>query len=268
MLLIRKEQMEVMRGGALRLFEDEMIVHLAEFSPPLFRAVKEDQMRKAIRMGMNRADGIRMGMNRADGYGFNFRGPVRLYLELMLLFGSFFDTDPQYPWAGEILTDRDSGPQMQRAEWLYERTRDYRQQVNGPQDAYTLSALRTIAAFARQPLQVSASDFVPSMIREMAQVYPQKTAYVGDEQLEMLIDEGTSTAKIHGFSTVRGAALTVVLMFAFGHGCCGDPLYPWIARTVNNERITDSEARAMRLEKKALTWLDHVLGYFDKGGQT
>jgi hypothetical protein len=257
MLLIRKEQMEVFRSGALRLFEDEMIAHLAEFSPPLFKTVKEDQMRKVIRLGMNRA----------DGYGFNLRGPVRLYLELMLLFGSFFDTDPQYPWAGEILTDRDTGPQMQRAEWLYERTRDYRQQVNGPKDAYTLSALRTIAVFARQPLQVSASDFVPLMLRETARVYPEKTAYVGDERLEMLIDEGTSTAKTHGFSTVRGAALTVVLMFAFGHGCFGDPLYPWIARTLNDERITDSEARARRLEKKALTWLDHVLAYFDEGAE-
>jgi len=251
--------MEVFRGAALRSFQDEMVVHLAEFSPPLFRAVKEDHLRKAIWTGMNRS----------DDYGFNFRGPVRLYLELMLLFGSSFDTDPQYPWAGEILKDRDSVPQMQRAERLYERTRDYRKQVTGPNDAYTLSALRSIAAFARQPLlPVSASDFVPSMLREIARVYPEKTAYVGDDRLKMLIDEGIATARNYGFSTVRAVALTIVLMFAFGHGCFDDPLYPWIARTLDDEHITDPTARAKRLKTKALTWLDHVLGYFDEGGQT
>lgn len=56
-------------------------------------------------------------------------------------------------------------------------------------------------------------------------------------------------------------------MFAFGHGCFDDPLYPWIARTLEDDAITDSAARAKRLETKALTWLDHVLGYFDEGGQ-
>ena len=98
-----------------------MVAHLAEFSPPLFKAVGEEQMRKAIRFGIGRA----------DSYGFTFRGPVRLYLELMLLFGSHFDTDPQYPWAAAILTDQDSDPQMQCAERLYEVTMDYREEVAG-----------------------------------------------------------------------------------------------------------------------------------------
>jgi hypothetical protein len=57
-------------------------------------------------------------------------------------------------------------------------------------------------------------------------------------------------------------------MFAFGHGCTHDPLYPWIARTLKDERIKDPAARAERLEKKAITWLDHVLARPPKGVQT
>ena len=97
MLVIRPEQMEVFKEAALRSFESEMVAHLAEFSPPLFKAIGEEQMRKAIQFGIDRA----------GSYGFDFRGPVRLYLELMLLFGSHFDTDPQYPWAAAILTNQD-----------------------------------------------------------------------------------------------------------------------------------------------------------------
>ena len=56
-------------------------------------------------------------------------------------------------------------------------------------------------------------------------------------------------------------------MLAFGHGCGADPLYPWIAGTLKDEAITDPETKAKRLERKALTWLEHVLAYFEKGAQ-
>lgn len=71
--------------------------------------VGDEQMLKAVRFGITQA----------RNHGFTFRGPVQLYLELMLLFGSYFDTDPQYPWAAAILARQDSGSQMQRAEQLY-----------------------------------------------------------------------------------------------------------------------------------------------------
>jgi hypothetical protein len=254
MLLIRREQLDVLRASALRTFEAEMLRHLAEFSPPLFKAAGEEQVLKAVRLGMQQA----------AGYGLDLRGPVRLYLELMLLFGSRFDTDPQYPWAAEILTDRGSGPQMRRAERLYEKTLDYRKRVAGPADAFTLNALRRIRAFASQPMQFAPDDPIPALLREIHLLYPEKAAYVGDEALETLIRKGRDGARIQRFSGIRGTVLVVVLMLAFGHGCGVDPLYPWIAKTLKDETVTDPEARAKRLEKKALTWLDHVLAYFDK----
>jgi hypothetical protein len=253
-MIIRKEQVEAFRTAAMRAFENEMVAHLAEFSPPLFKAIKEDQMRVAIRFGIARA----------AEYGITFQGPVRLYLELMLLFGSHFDSDPQYPWAAEILTDET--PQMPRAQRLFEKTQDYRKNIGGPRDDYTLAALRRISAMARQPPPVPPAHLAPAMLQEMARVYPQKSAYVGEAALRQLIESGMTAARSYGFSTPRALVLPVVLMFAFGHGCCDDPLYPWIARTLRDEAITDSEGRAQRLEAKALTWLDRVLAYFDQEG--
>jgi len=254
MLVIRVEQMEAFKKAALLSFEDEMIGHLAKFSPPLYKTVGEEQMRKVIQLGMNQA----------GKYGFTYRGSVRLYLELMLLFGSYFDSDPQYPWASEILINRQSGSQMQRAERLYEKAMDYRQKVAGPEDAYTLEALKKIAIFAKQPFIIQSDNFIPAMRREIEYIYPQKAAYVGPACLEALITKGMGGARRQQFVTVRGMTLVVVLMLAFGHGCGADPLYPWIARTLQNEAIIDPAARAERLEKKALTWLEHVLSYFNK----
>ena len=40
--------------------------------------------------------------------------------------------------------------------------------------------------------------------------------------------------------------------------------YPCIAATLRDPLIANPQARARRLERKALTWLDHVIAHFDK----
>jgi len=252
--MVRAEQMSAFKQMALHSFEDKMLVHLREFSPQLFKAAGEGQMREVIQLGMDRA----------ATYGFTFRGPVRLYLELMLLFGSYFDTDPQYPWAADILVNQEAGSQMQRAELLYAKAMDYRHKVAGPEDAFALEALRNIATFLRQPIPLSSLNFVPAMLQEIANLYPQKAAYVGKEGLEALIYQGMDDAQRQRFSTVRGVTLFIVLMLAFGHSCGSDPLYPWIPNSLKDEAIADYEARIMYLEEKTLSWIEYVLAYFDK----
>lgn len=257
MLVISSVQIETLRQAARRSFDNEMVAHLGGFSPPLVKAIGEDQLHRVIDFGVVRA----------GSHGFTHRGPVRLYLELMLLFGSHFDTDPQYPWAAEILAGADPDSQMRHAGQLYEQALDYRSKVAGPDDAYTLEALSKISLLASQPLDLSWQGFVPEMLQELAFVYPQKAAYVDNQRLESLILEGIESARTHRFATLRGAALMVVLMLAFGHGCANDPLYPWIGRTLHKQIIADPEMRAKRLEHKALTWLKHVLAHFESGAQ-
>ena len=87
------------------------------------------------------------------------------------------------------------------------------------------------------------------------------------KDLKPLYKKRWGGAKRQRFATVRGVVLVSVLMLAFGHGCAIDPLYPWIAKTFKDDTLTDPEARAKRLEKNALTWLDHVLVNFDKESQ-
>lgn len=265
MLVIRRQQMEAFSQAALEAFETEMVVHCNDFSPQLCKVISEEQLRAAIRQAIDRA----------RGYGFTNRGPVRLYIEMMLLFGSDFDNDPQYPWAGEILRSNESDLQMKCAEQLHEKTLDYLEKVIGPEDKFTCQALKRISALSKQQPALSEQQmpftqegFISVMLRETAYIYPEKAAYVGDDALESLIWEGIDKAADYGMVTDHSKGLIYVLMFAFGHGCTDDPLYPWIAQTLRDEKITDSTARAMRLEKKATTWLDHVIALLDERMQT
>lgn len=257
MLVIRKKQQDALGQVALRGFEDEMVAHLAACSPPLFQAVKEDQMRAAIRFGIDHA----------SEYGITFRGPLRLYLELMLLFGSRFDADPQYGWAAEILQDEELESQMERADLLCQKTRDYQEVVAGPEAAYQITALGKFSDLAGRDFAFSSDGFTDGLLGEMERIHPQKAAYVGEPALRVLIDSGAAEADSRGFSTVRERALPGVLMFAFGSGCFDDPLYPWISEVFTNEKLIDPPARAARLEKRAFTWLDHVLANFGEDNE-
>jgi hypothetical protein len=257
MLQIHKEQYEILKQKGGGAFENLMLEHLADFSPPLYKTLGEKQLRIVIRSGIERA----------ENYGFNQQGSVRTYLELMLLFGSYFDTDPQYPWAGEILADANEAEQMELAEQLHERTMEYRQQVTGEDDEFTLQALNRIRQFGQESPQIPATGFQTALLNELKRIYPEKYDYVGQPSFEKLIKKGVQIAQKNHLQTTHDAALMVVLMHAFGHGCYEDPLYPWISRTLSDERIADSKARSKRLENKAITWLDHVLEYFGGDAQ-
>ena len=91
MWTIRQEQAEAFRQNALQKFEDEMVEHLQGFASGHWMVIGEKTGRLVIQLGLKNA----------GQYGFTNRGPVRFYIELMFMFGSYFDTDPQYPWANQ-----------------------------------------------------------------------------------------------------------------------------------------------------------------------
>jgi len=255
MIKIRSTQMKAFEEEALKRFEKEMFVHSKEFSPRLCEVLDDDQLRVALRQAMSRA----------NSYGFTNRGSVRLYIEMMFLYGSDFDTDPQYSSVGEILNSPDD--QMQRAEQIYQGILDYQKQVSGPNNINVKEALQALSLFALISVLIKDNNFEIEMIYELERAFPQKVADVGKERMTELIYEGRLEAQKYGFDTVRGEAMMVVLMFSFGHGCTDDPLYPWIYQTLKDCKIKDSAARAKRLEKKAVTWLEHVLARLELGGK-
>ena len=187
--------MKVFEDAALQRFEDDMMAHSKKFSPRLCEMIGDEQLRVALRQTMKRA----------DSYGFTFRGPIRLYIELMFLCGSGFDTDPQCSVVGEVLNA--SGDQMLRAKQIYEGVLDYQGKISGLNNINVRQSLKALSIFARMPVTFNANNFVEEMLQEMPRAFPQKAAYVGEEGLLALIQEGRTEARKYGFSTVRGKAM-------------------------------------------------------------
>jgi hypothetical protein len=249
LLTIREEQMEVFQYYMFTHFEDEMVAHSKTFTPQLCKVLSEEQLRVALRQSIQRAETHR----------FTKKGSVRLYIELMFLCGSDFDTDPQYPMLKEVLAS--ANDQVVRAEKIYRGVLEYQEKVTGPDDINVLKALEALSVFARKQTTFSSSNFESVILQEITRAFPQKAAYVSEKGLKRLIHEGRAEARKQGFSTLRAEALIIIIMFAFGHGCTNDPLYPWISQTLTDTRIRSSEGRADRLERKTLIWLEHVIAW-------
>ncbi|MDD2735377.1 MAG: hypothetical protein PHF56_15675 [Desulfuromonadaceae bacterium] len=247
MLTVRSAQIQAFECAGWKQFENEMVIHSQAFSPVLCGVLGEEQLREAVQQAIKRA----------LGYEFTKRGPIRLVIEMMFMFGSHFDVDPQYPQFSDILNT--DGEQMFRAEQLYEMVTEYMQKVAGRDNINARRALEKLSSFARKQMQISADGFEVGMLEEMNRAFPQKVAFIGKEPLTKLFQRGQAEARKYGFTSVREDVLIATLMFAFGCGSTDDPLYPWISRTLKDEKIIDATARSERLEKKALTWLDHVL---------
>lgn len=242
MLTISGTQMATLSQRAWLTFEMEMYAHCRVFSPRLCEVLGEQPLWTAVRAAIARA----------TGHGLALRGSIRLFIELSFLCGSAFDTDPQFARLRAALTSDE--PEMYRAEKMHQVINHYLEVVAGANNANVREALLYLRALAGGPLEMPSG-----VIDELKQAFPQKAAWVGDDALQALSQDAVTEARQLGFSTRRQAALLVILKFAFGHGCTDDPLYPWIASTLQDPRIVDSAARAQRLERKALTWLDHVL---------
>lgn len=63
---------------------------------------------------------VRHGITSARNYGIGMNSGVSVYVSMMYLLGSGFDTDPQCPWATKVLNDPSITDPMKRISRLYQ----------------------------------------------------------------------------------------------------------------------------------------------------
>ena len=254
MLVIRNEQMQTMETFALQEFENELVEHIKTFAPKHSEVIKDEGVREVVRLGIGRS----------EKYGFTNRGPVRFYVEMMCMFGSDFDTDFQLPWAEGTLNNEVIKDQTQRADILYYKMVEYLKEVYGPDDKYSLDALRRLSKANPEDFNLTKQDFNNQIAAALRQIYPQKCDYLGEELMNTLIRRGIALARAHSINSLNGTAMMVASMLALGHGFAADPLFPWISSTLSDEAIADPNERAENLQRKIKIYLDRALKHLEQ----
>jgi hypothetical protein len=225
-MVIRNVQMKAFQQYADVAFELEMADHLRDLAPVRTRALKQDTLRQLV------SDRL----HKAKRYGFTRRGPLRFYLDLTFVLGGDFDTDPQYPWAKEILDDPGFSDEMQRSDRLYERTMEAMEYVCHPDRQRYKSALQEITA-----------GNVDGIGPVLEHAYPEKAQYTGPAALQSVIVEAEETARSPRIGTSEASGIVALLMFAAGHGVLEDASYsPLIEQTLDGASTPQDRLGALQ----------------------
>jgi hypothetical protein len=211
-VIVRKEQMDALE---LQGLEGYLLDHLRRFARDHVEAIDRDNLRQFVRLGIRRA----------ASFGWTKRGPVEFFLEVMVMLGSEFHTDPQYPWASSALGA--STEEMAGADHLHAEVMKYYDAVFGPGLCYEVDAIRRLLASDYvSDRRLSGTD--EAGIHQLFEwAFPQKYAVVGRPAIGTLIGEAQEMCARIGVPETE-LALVAGTLFCFGHGCFSDPQYPWL----------------------------------------
>jgi len=247
-MLVREPQIAIFAARSREQFELALRAHAASFAPELARIAGET----------NLATAVRTALDRAEFYGFSNRGPTRLFLELMLTFGSEFDTDPVLSWTRPWLDNR-STDQMVRAVNLHAAMQTYVVRVAGLDGSAALASLRRARSLRLEDFDAMGDVSNDDLLAMLRSTYPDRWELAGPAALECVIGHASRLTQSVALPAAAGTALLTGVLFGFGHGAADDPLYPWIGQTLRSRQIVEPRARLVRLHRKVNAYIDGVL---------
>jgi hypothetical protein len=232
MLIIRKEQMDAFASTREEKFIDEMVNHVREYFPNHFRVITELQIRRFIRFAIEKARKL----------GFESERNVCMYLNCMLILGSNFDCDPQYPWAHGILTGNGKGPDAVM-DALSDKTLDVFYSFAGEDLSHLKRALlRAHSQFDSLIPGAIAEDLMQDIHTRLKNLYPQKYLAIGEEAVSRLVESSIKSARSYEIYSEGNQLQYSFLSFLIGCGFDTDPQFPWAHKILTgNEAAPENE---------------------------
>ncbi|MBI1745323.1 MAG: hypothetical protein HYR55_01895 [Acidobacteria bacterium] len=110
MLVITKEQMEVLSTHQRDQFVDKLAAYIKTSHEATYKKLGEEQVRELIRCGISAA----------ARYGIDAQPDVAGYIDLMFQFGRDFESKTDMAWALSILEERTASAQsrLRRIRWM------------------------------------------------------------------------------------------------------------------------------------------------------
>jgi hypothetical protein len=93
MLVIRKEQMDVLSAYTCDQFEQRMIKHLQTKFPDRTKDLPNDRIRLFVQDSMKKA----------ESYHIEYEDDIRRFIEYLVIYGTQLDVGEEPQWIGDIL---------------------------------------------------------------------------------------------------------------------------------------------------------------------
>ncbi len=215
MITIRSEQFRAFDRAVLSGIENDIVDHCYLFSPHHTRALTRQHI----------LYGVQHAMLRAKLYGITGYAGQKLYTELSLLLGSFFDIDPVHHWASRILNSY--APETVKLRELYLATLNYQKTVDGENHVFLYRSLLMTRKIAESA--PPSSWEVRDVVQMAKEIFPQKYEFIGESNFHMFASECLDSIRRAKFANPASMRLIFLMKFYFGSGCFNDPFHPWIS---------------------------------------
>jgi len=243
---LTRKQIKHFEHVMLSVFGRGLRAHSAEHFPTHWRVIGATQMEQVVQFGIRRAleSGYR---SERDGYMFH---------SLMLQLGSYFDTDPQYPWLAKALLDDTLGSRSERLANAYDAAIDYLDRVAGAQGQHMRAAVHRLRWTVMPELREAPRGHFDDLLNLLEVTWPQKLALIGGQTLRSLAESVIPIAKAGGLTTFGGACLYTIACFIFGHGLHHDPQFSWARQSLSlglsGEPAMNAFAQSLEVQLAAL----------------
>lgn len=111
MLIIRDDQMDPLRAIASSAYRHRLANHLKQVFPERCAALGQRELYSAIDHGIATA----------ARYGLKSEREVCKFIDLMFVFGRYFDLPSEQPWAARVLQDRSTRTATELTDALFAR---------------------------------------------------------------------------------------------------------------------------------------------------
>lgn len=232
---ISKQQMHHLKNNLLEDYLNDLMTFFQSDFRPWQQSIGEDNFYQALKYGVEDA----------KAQGFSQRGPVKFYINLQLLLGHGFATDPQY--AGFTGTwqplKTQKVTQLEQADRLHQDLTHYLDQVLGEQNNSLLDHLKRLQQLNLNELGVYRKTYKTDLHALLYELYPEKYQQLGKEIMTQVIIKGTEKAYYqYHFEQPSHSALLVTACFSLGHQFDQDPFLPWFSQTHQQNAIHMAEA--------------------------
>lgn len=241
---ITNDQLKKLDDQAFELYISELIEHCELCYPKLVDYITPTELRVIL---ANEVKKIKQ-------QGVNQRASVRFQIDLKIIFGAGFKTDPQYEWIRKWLEQNAHYSQLEQADFLFYDCVDYLQTVYGENNINKYRTESQLEHFDLKSYTLTKENFDRDILAILKDLYPKKAELAGDNALKNLITQSKLTASTQ-FSCkyIDQYAYFIIMSYLYGHQFYNDPFLPNITSIadINGTEIDNSSQRVNTKQRYA-----------------
>lgn len=218
----------------------------------------EEFPRHTDAMGADALDDlVALVMERAGALDFDAEREFMIFAVYAVLFGAFFDDDPQYPWAGDRLARPGLDPH-QRIDLFRTRAE---QAITGLEEAaQERQQLEVLATMDPTTLAFERVDVNTPLVNWYAELFPAQTGWMRPRDLSALTDRAEALSQSAGLISPEGPKLVIAAMGMLGSGFAADPQHHGLSAVLKEALPAPEKTLAFAEAGRALArdWLARV----------